>query len=493
MKITRIELKNFFQFKDVSIDLTYPKGHHDKAGQPLEKICFIGQSGTGKTSLLRLIKWFISRDLRIGDDLKLVVPEGGQVSMDFIVGDLNFRLTNNGADLEYTSFGIEGKDQKKSKGKLSFTDWEKMLFAEIKTINNLMINFPTELISQRSIRRKEEILDLSPTMKEIERMYKRAQGEEPVRTFEEGIKRAKQDAFLNKLKPGQVIDFAIEDVGKTWQLILKEIREYRAQELLLDKKISDTLKQDPGNVFKIQKAREELDLWRARPNPLDDLAERCLDPLLEKLDLRVKRDINLESILNLGFVQLQTPEGIDVPIEYWSTGTWQVVRTIAPLFIIKPSRAVILLDEPERSLYPDLQTTIIDTYINYAKGSQFFFATHSPIIASCFEPWEVIELKFDHDSHSVFQELQYKGENHVDQYENYPEYLRWDSILLDIFDLDQEGNKKRTDALVELTELEVQIEKLKKKGLLNSKQGQKQKKRYLELNRRLGWRTGKDD
>jgi hypothetical protein len=492
MKITRIELKNFFQFKDVSIDLTYPKGH-EKAGLPLEKICIIGQSGTGKTNLLRLIKWFISRDLRIGDDLKLAVPEGGQVSMDFIVGDLNFRLTNNGTDLEYTSFGIDGKGKRKGKGKLSLTDWEKMLFAEIKTINNLMINFPTELISQRSIRRKEEVLDLSPTMKEIERMYRRARGEEPVRTFEEGIKRAKQDAFRDKLKPGQVIDFAIEDVGKTWHLILKEIREYRAQELLLNKKISDTLTQDPNNTFKLQKAREELDAWKSNPNPYDRLADQCLDPLLEKLDLRVKRDINLESILNLGFVQLQTPEGIDVPIEYWSTGTWQIVRTIAPLFIIKPSRAVILLDEPERSLYPDLQTTIIDTYVDYAKGSQLFFATYSPLIASCFEPWEVIELKYDYNSHSVFQDLQYKGENHVDHYENYPEYLRWDSILMDIFDLDQQGSKKLTDALVELTELKAQIIRLKENDLLNSEEGEGMKKQYLKLNRLLGWRTERDD
>jgi hypothetical protein len=492
MKITRIELKNFFQFKDVSIDLTYPKGH-EKAGQPLGKICIIGQSGTGKTRLLRLIKWFISRDLRIGDDLRLNVPEGGQVSMDFIVGDLNFRLTNNGTDLEYTSFGIAGKDKRKSKGKLSFAGWEKMLFAEIKTIDNLMINFPTELISQRSIRRKEEVLELSPTMKGIERIYRETLGKEPVTTFEEGIKRAKQDAFWNKLKPGQVIDFAIEDVEKTWHLVLKEMREYRAQELLLNKKISDTLAQDPGNVFKLQKDQSELALWRSNPNPYDRLADQCLDPLLKKLDLRVKRDVNLESILNLGFVQLQTPEGIDVPIEYWSTGTWQVVRTITPLFIIKPSRAVILLDEPERSLYPDLQTTIIDTYVDYARGSQLFFATHSPLIASCFEPWEVIELKFDYDTHSVFQKLQYKGENHVDNYENYPEYLRWDSILRLIFDLEKNGNRKRSDALAELSNLKTQIEIFKKNGQLNNEKGEEKKKRYLELNRMLGWRTGRDD
>ncbi|MCU0288059.1 MAG: ATP-binding protein [Acidobacteria bacterium] len=491
MKINRIEFKNFFQFKDIAIDLTYPKGH-EKAGQPLEKICIIGQSGTGKTGLLRLIKWFISRDRRIGDDLNLAVPEGGKVSMDFVFNDLSFRLANDGVDLEYSSFGIAGKNNEESE-KLSITDWEKLLLDEVKNINNLMINFPTELISQRSIRRKEEVLDLSPTMKEVQRIYRENLGEKPVTTLEEGIKRSKQNAFRDKLKPGQIIDFAIEDVEKTWHLVLKEMREYRGQELFLKGKISDILKQEPGNVFKLQKAQDELEQWKTRPNPFDALADDCLDPLLEKLELRVKRDIDLESILNLGFVQLQTLEGIDVPIENWSTGTWQIVRTMAPLFVLKPSGAVILMDEPERSLYPDIQTTIIDSYVEYAKGSQLFFATHSPLTASCFEPWEIIELKYDHESHSVFQELQYKGENHVDNYENYPEYLRWDSILLDIFDLEQDGNKKRTDALVELTKLKVKIIRLKENNQLNSKEGEEVKKRYLELNRLLGWRNGSDE
>jgi GTPase SAR1 family protein len=35
--------------------MTYPKGH-EKEGQPLDKICIIGQSGTGKTNLLNIIK-----------------------------------------------------------------------------------------------------------------------------------------------------------------------------------------------------------------------------------------------------------------------------------------------------------------------------------------------------------------------------------------------------------------------------------------------------
>jgi len=55
MKISNLVIKNFKQFKDLSLDLTYPKGH-EKAGQPLDKICIIGQSGTGKTNLLDIIK-----------------------------------------------------------------------------------------------------------------------------------------------------------------------------------------------------------------------------------------------------------------------------------------------------------------------------------------------------------------------------------------------------------------------------------------------------
>ncbi len=43
------------QFKNLELELTYPNGH-EKEGQPLDKICIIGQSGTGKTNLLNIIK-----------------------------------------------------------------------------------------------------------------------------------------------------------------------------------------------------------------------------------------------------------------------------------------------------------------------------------------------------------------------------------------------------------------------------------------------------
>jgi hypothetical protein len=54
MFVKSLKITDHHQFKDFELDLTYPKGH-EKAGEPLDKVCIIGQSGTGKTTLLEEI------------------------------------------------------------------------------------------------------------------------------------------------------------------------------------------------------------------------------------------------------------------------------------------------------------------------------------------------------------------------------------------------------------------------------------------------------
>ena len=55
MKICKIYIKNFEQFQDIEFDFTNPD-----TGEPLDKICFIGSNGTGKSKLLSLIKWYFN-------------------------------------------------------------------------------------------------------------------------------------------------------------------------------------------------------------------------------------------------------------------------------------------------------------------------------------------------------------------------------------------------------------------------------------------------
>ncbi|MEQ8975977.1 MAG: AAA family ATPase [Coleofasciculus sp. C1-SOL-03] len=47
MKISKIIIKGFQQFNNFQLDLVNPK-----TGKPLDKICFIGTNGTGKTTIL---------------------------------------------------------------------------------------------------------------------------------------------------------------------------------------------------------------------------------------------------------------------------------------------------------------------------------------------------------------------------------------------------------------------------------------------------------
>ena len=54
-----------------------------------------------------------------------------------------------------------------------------------------------------------------------------------------------------------------------------------------------------------------------------------------------------------------------------------------------------MLDEPERSLFPDMQIDLISHYQNLAPEAQFVVATHSPFIAAAFEPEERFILYFN--------------------------------------------------------------------------------------------------
>lgn len=452
MKIKKIELKGYNQFKDVLIDLTYPKGH-EKEGKPLDKVCIIGQSGTGKTSLLRLIKWFVSRSRDIDGNLTLPYPPDNSIEMVIQLLDLDLNIFYRSNELEYADRSKESISNDPSK---IFGPFEH----ELAKIKPLLINYPADTPLDMGIK-FENVNNLTAPP---------------------------------KIEPKQILDFAIEDIRKIWIYILKDIKEHQAQELFLKNQIVETVEKETSVIDELEKKTREYKEWKANtPSPLEILARKCLNPILRNIGLRTKTDIDKNTILNLGFIELQTLSGVTVPDGFWSTGTRQLVQTMIPLYQLKPQNAIILVDEPERSLYPDIQRSLIDVYVKLAPKCQFFFATHSPIIASAFEPWEIVELKFDNEHKYVYRDLYYEGENHVNNYKYYPRYLRWDSILRHIFELEEEGNEKRIDALEELTEIMTRIKKLKDKGKLDTPEGKKLVEQYLALGVKLDWRVEGDE
>ena len=61
MKICKVYIKGFQQFEDLELDFTNPK-----TGEPLDKICFIGRNGTGKSTILKYLYQIIHNIGQIG-------------------------------------------------------------------------------------------------------------------------------------------------------------------------------------------------------------------------------------------------------------------------------------------------------------------------------------------------------------------------------------------------------------------------------------------
>ena len=428
MKISKIHIKDFHQFKDFTLDLTYPQGH-EKAGQPLDKVCFIGQSGTGKTSLLELIPLFL-----YGYKTNLLYKSNIAYFVEDIMIRVHFEYPN-----EYT-----------------YSTSIKYISDEVLEEDSLSRHIYDYFLDDEIINREEAISLFKEYQSKISKLI----------YFPANLN---YDIDIeSKFGDREIVDFTQDNVSTVWNLILEKIQNYQEQELKIRQDISKVVEKSSNDINAIQKAVKELEDWKQTEfNPIKDVADNCLDPLLEKFKLRVKTELDFKTKADIGFIKVEDLKGNEIPHGLWSTGTKQVILSALPLYLLKPKHTVILFDEPERSLYPDLQRTIVDYYSSLADSCQFFYSTHSPIIASSFDPWEIVELKFNKEG-KVYRETYFEGENHFDNYKWNPKYMRWDDILQRVFDLEDDGSPDRKIKLDELATLNVKFKKLKTNSLEHS-------------------------
>ncbi len=443
MKITKICLKDFHQFNNIEIDLTYPKGH-PKADEPLDKVCFIGQSGTGKTTLLNIISGYTRTLKKLQEDYEISDFEAVKVYVRLIDQDIEINVSHNQKENEVTYIWRNVRTTSGVRDLEILSSKQPLYSDETKTH---LVYFPADL------------------------------------KFDFNAKNEK------KLTGKIAIDFSEYNLANIWSLVLEEVQNYREQLLSLQQKIAEVAIEDNVNTEKIIKESKKLENWKKKnKNPLDKLADECLDVLLNHFKLRVKRNFKFTKQEDLKFIDIEDLYGNPIPQSLFSTGTKQVIFSATPLYLLKTEEALILFDEPERSLYPNIQKIIIDFYTSLAKNSQFFFATHSPIIASSFEPWEIVELKFDNKG-KVYQELYYdaKKERHVDNYTIVPSYLTYDLMLNKVFDLKETYSTERSDKITEVLMLRNQIKSFKEKDKLQSKEAKLIIERYKKLAEKLFW------
>lgn len=432
MKISKIKLHSYLHFKPgLEIDFTYPKGH-PKAGRPLDKVCFLGQSATGKTTLLNLIKCCVSpsSDFNPGGMDKSALTKGGVelfLNIDhksiskISVGEFSFQYYDNADPLHPKLIDYKPFEE----------TIDHLIQRECKP---LLINFPFCVVVPDDTQKLRATFDASA-------------GEIAPVTFN---------------PDRQVWDFNHTTINCIWDIVFGQVQHYLTEHKAHQVK---SFTQITSNPQEAQTIVEGFKAWeKLHPNPIKELADKCLSKILEYFHLEIETNVDkYQSELptahgRMHIIIKSKATGHEVPYEYLSTGTKQIMLTAIPLFYLKPSNCIILFDQPETSLYPNIQRMVPDVYLDSApKSNQFFFATHSPVIASSFDPWEVVELKFNSDG-IIEQNLYFQGERHVDNYHIRPKLLRWDSSYKKLFGLDVEGNEERTEKLMELASLEKEIQ-----------------------------------
>ena len=342
MKIIGLNIEEYKHLKDLHFDFTYQSG--SRKGEALDKVCFIGQSATGKTTLLNLILDFKNRLSKTGKSIN--------GSSECLFKDHDESLISNVIKLQNTGARVE---------------------YNFKSKENYLYYFDSELTSKNIFNQnfnKNIFLENIP------------------------FRNLTEDLMLQNIISNYFIVFNLEDQRNIWKYIFKSINDYRQK---LTQIGSDLVLK--GIIADVQKFAIEMKEWNQKnPNPLIEIAEKILNPILKKLQLEVHLSNTSELIplKRIGHDEV-------LPLDVLSTGTMQLLMYALPLFKLPTENSIILIDEPERSLYPDLQIDLINYFTNLAPKAQFFVATHSPFIAAAFEPEERFILYFEPDGEINFR------------------------------------------------------------------------------------------
>jgi predicted ATPase len=361
LHIRTLRLSGIRQFRDVTFDFTDPK-----TGKPLERVCFIGGNGTGKSTILRILASERLLNIRNASPTwirKLAKPSFWAVEF---------------AEADQQATVIPFQNQK---------CWvSNFLDAELFVSSSPFISDRNLMVSESEpwqAALKSTIAVYCPPDSELN-PNSNSLKDVPSSNLNHAIEFLKNPE--SKFKIGQ------DSVSEFWKLLIALVKN-RESRLLEYHKL-------PDNRDRTIREVEEEFLTR-NPDILKELAN-CWEPILAKAGLVFdyeQASIPVQLTENLrAYVRLLT-ESATIPYAELSTGIRNYLFRLGHLFTIfrfHPGKGgIVLVDEPENSLYPDFLFELVAHYERAAPGAQLFFATHSPIVAAQFKPEERFILEFD--------------------------------------------------------------------------------------------------
>jgi hypothetical protein len=370
LRIRTLKLKSIRQFRDVTFDFTDPK-----TGKPLDRVCLIGGNGTGKSTILRML----AADSILG--VPSTAPNwikkltaSAEMFIEFEHGDTRACLQGN-PNLNNRGPGRLAWRTRKEPNSNEFLDEVGQLLAP-DTIHE-QTRWTTDL--------RNSITVYSPPDSEL------APGSSKITD----LPSTNLDAALSFLKsPPTKFTVGQDKVTDFWKLLIALIKDREARLIEYNRR--------PENQHRTI-SEVETEFLAKNPDILKELAV-FWEPILLKAGLKFdyeKASQPVQLTDNLKAYIYLAAENAVLSYAELSTGIRSFLFRLGHLFTIfryhRDKGGVVLIDEPENSLYPDFLFDLLACYGRACPGAQLFFATHSPIVAAQFKPEERFILEFDPD------------------------------------------------------------------------------------------------
>lgn len=323
---------------------------------------FTGKNGSSKTTLLKLI-WFIN---------------GGQIFN--LLTEVNFEYALLTTDKSKIS--VE-RDLEKGTVKLQINEGQPQTINEVE-IRQLNIRHPRFRRTLMDLQAISEPTIFFPTFRRIEGGF--STGRERMNpAFQSDSLREALNELSSILSFGNqrfVASISTED------LVILITREYaRITEAInkLQKSQSDSIIEKISKRKTGEKEGELLDTIQNEIHKTEEHRQEMNRPFSTLADLIQKifqhKGISLSN-LTIGEV------GNAISSEKLSAGEKQMLSFLCYNTFTRNSS--IFIDEPELSLHPDWQRTLVPTLLAQGNENQFFMATHSPFIYAKYPDKEIV-------------------------------------------------------------------------------------------------------
>jgi len=382
MKISKIYIKGFQQFQDVELDFTNPK-----TGLPLDKVCFIGSNGTGKSKLLNFLNELLANNYVLSDKYSR-----GSFYVKFLHADEFYSLICLNSSVVIQNYNIELESDFKDLTQVMLLQKYYRLRNDNSKTRLVAYYFPMEIFNDISFKSNppNSLLIYSPA-EAIENNYLNIK-DVPETSVNDALNLNSNFPTVNLVSTSTVSEF--------WKIIVYNLRK-RAED-------RDRYENLPENLSKIkQQLIEEFDGIEPKVlNYLNNVWDKILNKAGLYFDVEgASNPFQLTDNLK-AYIKLNTTNKI-IPYNELSTGIRNYIFRVGHIFSMYFNREVdfgfLLVDEPENSLYPDFLFELVEIYQQIIKdkrgenNTQMFFATHNPIVAAQFQPYERIILDWNED------------------------------------------------------------------------------------------------